>query len=68
MIASLKRSEGTAGLLAIDRLHPERMVAARIGSPVIVGIGDGAGSPPTRSRCDLTPIVWWCSTTARSPI
>ncbi len=42
VIAALKRSEGTAGLIAVDRLHPERMVAARLGSPVIVGIGDQA--------------------------
>ena len=42
VIASLKRCEGTAGLIAIDRLRPERMVAARIGSPVIVGIAEHA--------------------------
>jgi glucosamine--fructose-6-phosphate aminotransferase (isomerizing) len=38
----LKRIEGTAGLLVLDRLDPERLVAARMGSPVVVGFGDGA--------------------------
>jgi glucosamine--fructose-6-phosphate aminotransferase (isomerizing) len=42
VIATLKRSEGTAGLLAVDRLDPARIVAARVGSPVVVGIGDKA--------------------------
>jgi len=42
VIAALKQSEGTAGLIAVDREYPERMVAARIGSPVIVGIGEHA--------------------------
>jgi glucosamine--fructose-6-phosphate aminotransferase (isomerizing) len=42
VIAALRRIEGTAGLLAIDRLDPQRIVAARIGSPVIVGVGDDA--------------------------
>jgi glutamine---fructose-6-phosphate transaminase (isomerizing) len=42
VIQALKRAEGTAGLIAIDRAQPERMVAARIGSPVIVGIGEHA--------------------------
>jgi glutamine---fructose-6-phosphate transaminase (isomerizing) len=42
VIATLKRSEGTAGLIALDRLDPTRMVAARVGSPVVVGVGDHA--------------------------
>jgi glucosamine--fructose-6-phosphate aminotransferase (isomerizing) len=42
VIASLKRIEGTAGIIALDRLDPERLVAARIGSPVVIGLGEGA--------------------------
>jgi glucosamine--fructose-6-phosphate aminotransferase (isomerizing) len=42
VLAALKRIEGTAGIIALDRLDPERLVAARIGSPVVIGIGEGA--------------------------
>ncbi|MET0344257.1 MAG: glutamine--fructose-6-phosphate transaminase (isomerizing) [Polyangiales bacterium] len=42
VVAALKRIEGTAGLLAIDRRAPDRIVAARVGSPVVVGIGEHA--------------------------
>jgi glucosamine--fructose-6-phosphate aminotransferase (isomerizing) len=42
VVAALKRIEGTAGIVAVDRLDPERLVAARIGSPVVVGLGEGA--------------------------
>jgi glutamine---fructose-6-phosphate transaminase (isomerizing) len=42
VIAALKRVEGTAGVLVVDRLDGEKIVAARIGSPVIVGLGEDA--------------------------
>jgi glucosamine--fructose-6-phosphate aminotransferase (isomerizing) len=42
VVHALKRVEGTAGIIVIDRLRPGRMVAARLGSPVVVGIGDAA--------------------------
>jgi glutamine---fructose-6-phosphate transaminase (isomerizing) len=42
VVLALKRIEGTAGIVAVDRLDPERLVAARIGSPVVVGLGEGA--------------------------
>jgi glutamine---fructose-6-phosphate transaminase (isomerizing) len=42
VVAALKRIEGTAGIVAIDRNHPEHLVAARLGSPVVVGLGEGA--------------------------
>lgn len=32
--------EGTAGVVAIDRNNPDVLVAARIGSPVVIGLGD----------------------------
>ncbi len=42
VVAAMKRVEGTAGLLAMDRGDPEHLVAARMGSPVVIGLGDGA--------------------------
>jgi glucosamine--fructose-6-phosphate aminotransferase (isomerizing) len=42
VLAALKRVEGTAGIIALDRLDPTRLVAARLGSPVIIGLGEGA--------------------------
>jgi len=42
VVAAMKRIEGTAGLIAIDQQDPERLVAARMGSPVVVGLGDAA--------------------------
>ncbi|MFT3926948.1 MAG: glutamine--fructose-6-phosphate transaminase (isomerizing) [Myxococcales bacterium] len=41
VVQALKRVEGTAGIIAMDRDDPGRLVAARIGSPVVVGLGDG---------------------------
>lgn len=32
--------EGTAGVVALDRNNPDVLVAARIGSPVVIGLGD----------------------------
>ncbi len=37
---AMKQVEGTAGIVAVDRDDPSAMVAARIGSPVVIGIGD----------------------------
>ncbi|HYO96887.1 MAG TPA: glutamine--fructose-6-phosphate transaminase (isomerizing) [Polyangiaceae bacterium] len=42
VVSAMKSIEGTAGLIAMDRLAPERLVVARVGSPVVVGIGEGA--------------------------
>ncbi len=42
VLRALRRIEGTAGIVAVDRNDPERLVAARIGSPVVIGLGDGA--------------------------
>ena len=39
VVAAMKRVEGTAGLVALDQQDPERLVAARMGSPVVVGLG-----------------------------
>jgi glutamine---fructose-6-phosphate transaminase (isomerizing) len=37
----MRRIEGTAGIVAVDREDPERLVAARLGSPVVIGLGEG---------------------------
>jgi glucosamine--fructose-6-phosphate aminotransferase (isomerizing) len=42
VVEALKRVEGTAGIVAVDREDPERLVAARLGSPVVVGLSDHA--------------------------
>lgn len=39
---AMRQIEGTAGIVAVDRNDPELLVAARIGSPVVIGLGDGA--------------------------
>jgi len=41
VLAGLNRIEGTAGIVVLDRERPDRLVAARIGSPVVLGIGEG---------------------------
>jgi glucosamine--fructose-6-phosphate aminotransferase (isomerizing) len=41
VLGALNRMEGTAGIVVVDQEKPDRMVAARIGSPVVLGIGDG---------------------------
>jgi glutamine---fructose-6-phosphate transaminase (isomerizing) len=41
VLAALKRIEGTAGIVVLDRQAPDRLVAARIGSPVVIGVGEG---------------------------
>lgn len=41
VIETLHRIEGTAGIVVLDRQEPDRLVAARVGSPVVIGIGEG---------------------------
>ena len=38
--SALLRIEGTVGLLAVSRKDPKHVVAARIGSPVVIGIAE----------------------------
>lgn len=40
VVTTMNRIEGTAGLVALDKDDPERLITARIGSPVVVGLGD----------------------------
>ena len=37
---ALRAVEGTYGIVVVDERHPDRIVAARNGSPVVLGIGD----------------------------
>ncbi|MFN8602600.1 MAG: isomerizing glutamine--fructose-6-phosphate transaminase, partial [Candidatus Binatia bacterium] len=37
---ALRSVQGTYGIVVIDGRHPDRIVAARNGSPVVIGIGD----------------------------
>ena len=36
---AMARIEGTAGIVVVDRNEPDVLVAARIGSPVVIGVG-----------------------------
>jgi glucosamine--fructose-6-phosphate aminotransferase (isomerizing) len=38
---TLSRVEGTYGLLVLDVRHPEELVVARNGSPIVLGLGEG---------------------------
>lgn len=41
VIAALRQVHGTYGLVAMDKEQPEKIVAARLGSPIALGLGDG---------------------------
>src|SRR5262249_37382109 len=38
--AALQRIEGTYGIAVISSLDPHKIVAARLGSPLLIGVGD----------------------------
>ncbi|WP_116951490.1 glutamine--fructose-6-phosphate transaminase (isomerizing) [Jiangella endophytica] len=40
VLATLDRIDGTYGIAVVDQAHPDRIVVARNGSPIILGIGD----------------------------
>ena len=40
VMATLRRVEGTYGLVFIDRQHPDQLVVARNGSPIVLGLGE----------------------------
>ncbi len=40
VLAALRRIEGTYGIAVVDTEHPDRIVVARNGSPIILGVGD----------------------------
>ncbi|MFB3076745.1 MAG: glutamine--fructose-6-phosphate transaminase (isomerizing), partial [Lysobacterales bacterium] len=41
VVTALKQLEGTYGVIVISAMHPDTLVAARSGSPIAIGIGDG---------------------------
>ncbi len=41
VIAALRKVEGTFGIAVVSSRDPEKIVAARKGSPLLIGIGDG---------------------------
>jgi glucosamine--fructose-6-phosphate aminotransferase (isomerizing) len=41
VLATLALVEGTYGIAVLDHAHPDRLVVARNGSPLILGVGDG---------------------------
>ncbi|MFA6256760.1 MAG: glutamine--fructose-6-phosphate transaminase (isomerizing) [Candidatus Paceibacterota bacterium] len=49
----LRKVRGTYGLLVIHADHPDQIVAARLGSPLVVGIGDGE----YYIASDVTPML-----------
>jgi glucosamine--fructose-6-phosphate aminotransferase (isomerizing) len=38
--AALRRVEGAYGLAIVDAEHPDRVIVARLGSPIVLGLGD----------------------------
>ena len=40
VLQALRRIEGTYGVAVVDTAHPDRIVVARNGSPIIIGVGD----------------------------
>jgi glucosamine--fructose-6-phosphate aminotransferase (isomerizing) len=50
---ALKRVEGTFGLVIICRQEPDRLFAAKKGSPLVIGVGEGENFIAS----DATPIV-----------
>lgn len=41
IIAALKEVDGTYGVAVMDREEPDKIVAARLGSPIALGLGEG---------------------------
>ncbi len=41
VVATLRRVEGAYGLVVLDTKHPDQLVVARNGSPIVLGLGDG---------------------------
>ena len=41
VLAALKQVHGTYGIVVMDKEEPEKIVAARLGSPIALGLGEG---------------------------
>lgn len=55
--AALKRVRGTYGLVVIHADHPDMIVAARMGSPLVIGVGKGEHFVAS----DATPLLPYTS-------
>jgi glutamine---fructose-6-phosphate transaminase (isomerizing) len=53
IMLALNKVEGTFGLVILCRKEPDKMFAARRGSPLVIGVGDGENFIAS----DATPIV-----------
>jgi len=53
--SALKQVIGAYAIVILSKNHPEHLIAARKGSPLVIGIGDGRGEYFFAS--DATPIV-----------
>ncbi|HNX67195.1 MAG TPA: glutamine--fructose-6-phosphate transaminase (isomerizing), partial [Bacteroidales bacterium] len=53
IMLALNKVEGTYGLVILCRREPDKMFAARKGSPLVIGVGDGENFIAS----DATPIV-----------
>lgn len=54
---ALKTVEGAYAIAIIDQTDPDHLVAARKGSPLIIGVGDVEGGKEFLVGSDATPIV-----------
>jgi glucosamine--fructose-6-phosphate aminotransferase (isomerizing) len=50
---ALKKIQGTYGIIVVDRREPEKLIAARNFSPLVLGVGEGAYYVAS----DATPIL-----------
>lgn len=55
--AALKRVRGTYGLVVVHADHPGTIIAARMGSPLVIGVGEGEHFVAS----DATPILPYTS-------
>ncbi|PJC53108.1 MAG: glutamine--fructose-6-phosphate transaminase (isomerizing) [Candidatus Magasanikbacteria bacterium CG_4_9_14_0_2_um_filter_41_10] len=53
VVEALKLVRGTYGIVVMHADHPDEMVAARLGSPIVIGVGDGEQYVAS----DATPIL-----------
>jgi len=59
VIAALDHVEGTYGIAVVAEADLGKIVVARRGSPVLLGVGDGSSWwPPMRARCWGIPDRW----------
>ncbi|KKT04954.1 MAG: Isomerizing Glutamine-fructose-6-phosphate aminotransferase [Candidatus Magasanikbacteria bacterium GW2011_GWD2_43_18] len=53
VVDALKHVRGTYGIVVMHADHPDEIVAARLGSPIVIGVGDGEHYIAS----DATPIL-----------